>query len=621
MCGICGIAYREQDRPIEPARLVRMRDALTHRGPDGAGLHQYKNVGLGHRRLSIIDLAGGAQPLANEDETVWVTFNGEIYNYRELTRRLENLGHRFRTHCDTEVLVHAYEQYGLSFPVQLNAMFTFALHDTARRRVVLARDHLGIKPLFYAVTDEGLFFASEIKAILAALNRPAVMNPEALQEYLTFRYTAWDRTFFEGIRRLPPGHLLVWENGAVTVQPFWEMTKGAGASPVDEAEAAEALDTLLDRAVHAQLMSDVPLGTFCSGGIDSGLVTGYAAQHTSGRLHTFSVGFSEAGWDETPLARDTATRFGTQHHTLTAGCDEFASLLSRLIWYNDEPLSDPNSVPIYLVSKLARQFVTVVLTGEGADELFCGYPRYHLARVSALAGQLPRWTRGAAGRMARSLPGRRAALLARVLPGGLEEGILYNSAYVAPELVAALSGKQIAGALDHRRALLREALDAEDPIATISRYELRTYLSCLLERMDRMSMASGLEGRVPMLDTRLVEFGLTLPSAFKIGGTTTKRILKRVAQRHLGPRVAGRRKSGFGLPLGAWFRSPAFQTVLRRLRDPDHPAAASFNHKVLVSLVDAHLDGRQDHSAALWLVLNVYLWHDVQIERVAVAAD
>ena len=621
MCGICGIAYREPERPVEPARLVRMRDALAHRGPDGTGLHQHKNVGLGHRRLSIIDLAGGAQPLANEDETVWVTFNGEIYNYRELTRRLENLGHRFRTQCDTEVLVHAYEQYGLSFPAQLNAMFTFGLHDTARQRVVLARDHLGIKPLFYAVTDEGLFFASEIKAILAALNRPAVMNSAALQEYLTFRYTAWDRTFFAGIHRLPPGHILVWEQGSVTVQPFWEVTKGTGASHADEAEAAEALDTLLDRAVHAQLMSDVPLGTFCSGGIDSGLVTGYAARHAPERLHTFSVGFSEAGWDETPLARDTATRFGTQHHTLTAGCDEFASLLSRLIWYNDEPLSDPNSVPIYLVSKLARQFVTVVLTGEGADELFCGYPRYHLARVSALAGQLPRWTRGAAGSVARSLPGRRAALLARVLPGGLEEGILYNSAYVAPELVAALSRSPIDDALDHRRALLREALDAEDPIATISRYELRTYLSCLLERMDRMSMASGLEGRVPMLDTQLVEFALRLPSTFKIGGTTTKRVLKRVARRHLGPRVARRRKSGFGLPLGAWFRSPAFNGVLRSLRDPDHPAAAYFNHKALVSLVDGHLSGQRDHSPALWLVLNVYLWHEVHLDRVAVAAD
>ncbi len=619
MCGICGIAYSEPTRQVDRGRLVSMRDLLAHRGPDGAGAHFGPGVGLGHRRLSIIDLEGGAQPLANEDQTVWVTFNGEIYNYRALAKDLARRGHRFRTRSDTEVLVHAYEEYGLDFVARLRGMFAFALHDAVRNRTVLARDHFGIKPLFYATADGGLFFASEVKAVLAGLNRAPAMDPAALQEYLTFRYVAWSRTFFEGIHRLPPGHLAVWEGGRLSLQRYWSVTERTASQPVAVAEAVDALEALLDTAVQSQLMSDVPLGTFCSGGVDSGLVTAYAARHTTGPLHTFSVGFDDPAWDETPLARETAARFGTQHHVLVARGEGFAETLSRLIWYHDEPLSHPNSMPLYLLSQYARTYVTVVLTGEGADELFGGYPRYQLARLSAAAAHLPRWASLAAGRVARVIPGHRAALVGRLLPRTFEDAILFNSAYVDPQLVEALTGGPLHDATAERRRLVHESVVPNDPIASISRYELQTYLGCALDRMDTMSMASGLEGRVPFLDVPLAEWGLALPSSLKLRGRATKRMLKLLGERTLSPKVIRGRKSGFGLPLGAWFRGGPLAPLLDRLQDPGHPAALHFDRRMLHALLDDHLSGRADHGEALWLISNVYIWHEVHRDHSAPA--
>ena len=360
-------------------------------------------------------------------------------------------------------------------------------------------------------------------------------------------------------------------------------------------------------------MSDVPLGTFCSGGIDSGLVTGYAARHSSGSLHTFSVGFDEAAWDETPLARDTASRFGTAHHTIVARGAEFAELLNQLIRQNDEPLSHPNSLPLYVLSRFARDLVTVVLTGEGAGELFCGYPRYHIARLNAVTQHLPGSVRTAGGRVMRALPGHRAALLGRLLPRRLEDAVLYNSAYVEPDVVAALTGRPVDAAMAARRGLVRDSVVPGDPIASISRYELLTYLGCALERMDRMSMASGLESRVPLLDVELVEWALSLPSKFKISGSANKRIVKRLARRFLSARVVRGRKSGFGLPLNTWFRHAACAHLIRRLLDPAHPAASYIDRRVLDQRVKAHLSGRTDQSEVLWLVLNFYLWCELHL--------
>ncbi len=614
MCGICGIAFGDPHARADQDLVVTMRDAMSHRGPDGAGIIDLPGATLGHRRLSIIDLEHGEQPLSNEDGSIWVTFNGEIYNYMELRADLMVRGHRFRTRCDTEVLVHAYEEYGDQFVHRLNGMFAFALVDLRNHRVLLVRDHLGIKPLFYARIDDGIVFASEIKGVLPALERRPGPRPESLQEYLIFRYVAWDRTFYEDVFRLPPGHLAVWEGGRLSIRRYWAPAVPAHEPVPSLGQAAEALDGHLARAVKAQLISDVPLGAFCSGGVDSGLVTAYAARGSSG-FQSFSVGFDDPAWDETALARDTARRTGADHHVVVATPAALDQTLQRLIHFHDEPLSHPNSVPLYVLSELARQFVKVVLTGEGADELFAGYPRYHVARLRGALEILPPRVRAAGAAALRAMPGHRAAKAAALLPTSIENSILFNSAYVDQALVAALTGSSVENALETRRQLISETLDRDDSVGSISRYELLTYLPCALDRMDRMSMAHGLEGRVPFLDVPLVEWGLGLPSSLKLGLRTNKRVVKQVARQVLSRRVVNGPKSGFGLPLDRWFRGRELGNVLDRVRDAGHPAASLLDRAVLDVILRDHESGIADHGEVLWLLVNVFLWTETQRDQ------
>ena len=616
MCGICGIAHAAPDRPVDRDSLQRMCDVITHRGPDGAGVHVERGVGLGHRRLSIIDVVGGAQPLSNEDGTVWVSFNGEIYNHRDLASRLAARGHTFRTHSDTEVLVHAYEEWGDGLVRELNGMFAFALHDVRQDRVLLARDHLGIKPLFYRIDGETLLFASEIKALFTGTTRRPRPRRESIQEYLIFRYVAGSNAFHEDVRRLPAGHVAVWEHGRLDLHRFWhppaDETHGLELEP-----AADALANLLARSVDSQLMSEVPLGAFCSGGVDSGLVSAYAADASPHRLETFAVGFRDPAWDERTLAEDTARRIGASHHTVIAEPEEFCGLLPGLVWYHDEPLSHPNTIPLYQLSRFARQFVTVVLTGEGADELFCGYPRYHIARWRAAANGLPRAVRRPLAAILARSPGHRGAKLGDSLGRDLEDALLFNSAYVSPELVARLTGHPVDGALSERRTLLASARSDSGAVATLSRYELLTYLGCALDRMDRVSMACSLEGRVPFLDIPLVEWAVRLAGKLKLSGTQNKRVVKALARRRLNPAIALGAKSGFGVPLGAWFRSPVLAPLLVRLRDPGHPAADLFDQREVRRLTDEHSAGAADHGEALWLLANVYVWAEINADGVA----
>lgn len=616
MCGICGIAHAAPDRPVSRDALRCMSDAIAHRGPDGEGLHIARGVGLGHRRLSIIDVAGGAQPLANEDESIWVSFNGEIYNYRELGARLRARGHTFRTHSDTEILVHAYEEWGDGFVRELNGMFAFALHDGNRNRVLLARDHLGIKPLFYRIDGNTLRFASEIKALFAGTGASPRPRRESVQEYLIFRYVAGGNAFHEDVQRLPPAHIAVWEHGRLSLQQFWQLPPDEVASRGIDASADE-LQELLARSVGSQLMSEVPLGSFCSGGVDSGLVSAFAADASSHQLQTFAVGFHDTAWDERPLAEDTARRIGSSHHTVIAEPGEFGRLLPRLLWYHDEPLSHPNTIPLYQLSRFARQFVTVVLTGEGADELFCGYPRYHIARWRAAVDFIPRAGRHALARVVSAGRGHRAAKLADSLDLELDDALLLNSAYVSPETVGRLTGNPVDAALSERRRLLAAARSDAGTVATLSRYELSTYLGCALDRMDRMSMAWGLEGRVPFLDIPLVEWGVRLAGRLKLAGTKNKRVVKALAQRRLSPAIAGGAKSGFGVPLDAWFRSPVLGPLVERLTDPGHPAAELFDAREVHRLVESHRGGGADHGEALWLLVNVYLWVEANVDGVA----
>ena len=620
MCGICGFAYSDSSRQAGVARLVAMRDTIAHRGPDGAGQHVAGPVALGHRRLSIIDVDGGMQPLSNEDGSVWITFNGEIYNYRELTNRLIGLGHRFRTRSDTEAIVHAYEEFGLDFPKYLNGMFALAIHDARAQRVVLARDQLGIKPLFYSVTREGLFFGSEIKAVLAGSGQAPVLRAESLAEYLVFRYTAGSRSFFAGVHRLPAANVAVWQGGKLTIRRYWSLPD-AEEAPLTDGEAVSQLDALLSESVSSQLMSEVPLGAFCSGGVDSGLVTAYASGSRSDPIKTFSIGFDDAQFDETALARDTAIRYGTDHHVVVAQPADVRDALPVLLRHHDEPLSHPNAAPLYLLSRLAREHVTVVLTGEGSDELFGGYPRYQIARIRSRVNGLPMGLSRAAQSLFGALPGRRTSLIASQLPLGDGEATVLNSAYVGPDMVTRLLDVMPATALEERLEMADASRVEGNPVASLSRYELMTYLGCALDRMDRMSMAHGLEGRVPFLDVPLVEWATRVSVRHKLRGRQGKHVVKALAADKLSPRVVKARKSGFGLPLGAWFRGPHFADIIERLRDQRHPAAAHFDRHVVGKVVDEHARGVADHGELLWLLCNVYLWHEEIVHGARASVD
>ncbi|MFN0178722.1 MAG: asparagine synthase (glutamine-hydrolyzing) [Gemmatimonadales bacterium] len=622
MCGFAGLAYRDQTRDCADAAVVAMTERLAHRGPDGTGTLTLGPVGLGHRRLSVIDISGGRQPLSNEDQTVWVVYNGEIYNFVELKMALVKAGHRFATACDTEVLVHAYEEWGDDFVVRLSGMFAFALFDARRKRLLLVRDHLGVKPVFYESNDEGLFFGSEIKAVIAGSGSSPTLDSAVVPEYLMFRYAAWDRSLYQGIKRLPPGHLAVWENGRLAIREFWSPRSVVPSSSGSLDDAVDELEHLLTDSVRAQLMSDVPLGVFCSGGIDSGLITRLTANVVPSKVHSFSVSFEDPSWDESRLARQTADRAGTVHHTVGCTDHQVRDLLPRMLWHHDEPLSHPNSIPLAVLSRFARERVTVVLTGEGPDEYLSGYPRHQVAGFHAqLDRVLPQWAVRMFGMALGWLPTRRARLAGDLLRRPLLEGLVLNSRYVKPELARSLVGDGAMDSIAERVALAGRMAVEGDGISSINRYEMVTYLQCALDRMDRMSMASGLEARVPFLDLRLVEWGLRLPSRFKVSGRKNKIVLKALAERWLSPEVATARKSGFGLPLDSWFRAPTFSSLLEPLTRADHPANPLFARPVLERVLTEHRTGVANHGELLWLLVNVFNWYEVNGSAVGRAGD
>jgi asparagine synthase (glutamine-hydrolysing) len=489
---------------------------------------------------------------------------------------------------------------------KLNGMFAFSLYDTKRRRLLLARDHFGIKPLVYAETPEGIFWGSEVKSVLVGAGIKARTNAESVSEYLAFRYRAGEPTFFEGVRRLPPAHYAVWTDGKMEVTQYWTMPKPNGH--VESADAVvERLTKELSGATTAQLVADVPLGAFCSGGLDSGLITGFATQARAQRMHTFSVGFTNPAWDESALARANAERFGTEHHVITLEADEFIDTIRSTIWHHDEPLSHPNTIPFVSLSRLAREHVKVVLTGEGSDELFGGYPRYHIARLNHAARGWPSPPRSALGGLLSLLPDHRAKRAGDLLAFPYEDALIFNSAYSDPRAVERLTGAAVP--LAERRRLFGESVVEGDPVATLGRLELRTYLSCLLDRMDRATMAASLEARVPFLDVPLAEWALTLSSSHKLNGKQNKAVVRELARRMLAPEVASARKSGFGLPIGDWLRNKA-SGLVDSLRDPAHPAAEHFNRQALNTTVDRFRAGAPIDDL-MWLIVNVYLWHEV----------
>jgi asparagine synthase (glutamine-hydrolysing) len=609
VCGICGIAStRGADRDL----LARMSGTLVHRGPDSDGLVVDGPVGLAARRLAIIDLETGDQPLANEDGTLHVVQNGEIYNYEELRARLERDGHRFATHGDTEVLVHAYEQWGLGFAEKLRGMFAVALWDAPRRRLVLARDRFGIKPLYYRPDADGLLFASELRALPRG-----EIDLDALEAFLAFNSIPSPFTIFEETRKLPPGHLLVWEGGEPRLERFARPGPLPERTDDDEAELVEELRARLRDSVRAHLVADVPVGVLLSGGVDSGVLAALAAQESSEPVRTFSIGFEEASFDELAGARAVAERYGTIHRELVLRPDA-ALLLPALAEAFDEPFADSSALPTYLVSQLAAEDVKVALSGEGGDELFGGYYTYAAdllaLRVGGLATAvrplvelLPTSTR----RASFDYKAKRFARGAHLPP--LERHHAWKEIF-SPELRAELTGRRHAyDPVDLYRERFAETAGA-DLLARLQDVDFGIYLvDDLLVKTDRASMAHSLEARVPFLDPAIVNFAFTLPRHRKVRGLAKKVLLRKAAAPLLPREVTHGRKRGFSIPAAAWLRGDLEPFARETLAAVGRQGF--FDPKVVGRLLDDHVAGREDRSRQLWGLLAFTLWHERHVER------
>ncbi|MCP9469241.1 MAG: asparagine synthase (glutamine-hydrolyzing) [Nitrospira sp.] len=610
MCGIVGLMYADPARHCSREVVTKMRDTFVYRGPDDAGLHLDGPVGLGHRRLSIIDLGGGHQPMSIENGAFWIVFNGEIYNYRSLREELIRKGRRFQTQSDTEVILHLYAERGEACVHALNGMFAFAIWDTRRRALFLARDRMGVKPLYYAVTPEAFLFASEIKAILSSGLVPARCRSEALGEYLLFRQVAGPETLFAGVMSLPPGCTLTLCDGKSHVTRYWSLRPAADRSAITYEEAKNTLTELLEDSIKLRLISDVPVGTFCSGGVDSSLVTALASRIKGDQVNTFSIGFDEPEYDESAYALMVSKQYGTIHRQLTIGNAAFSELFPQMVWQNDEPLNFANSVQIFALSRLAKQYVTVVLTGEGSDELFAGYPRYRIPAMAALYRRMPSTLRSLAKLWGAVAKDHRIMKLHRFAACSPFETLLYNSSVLRPDVVATIAPRLAESRLDYRRSCLKgtEQLGLDD-LARVSLLDQECFLVSILNRQDKMSMAASIESRVPFMDYRIVEFANRLPGAYKLRSGSGKAIVKDVARAFLPPETVDRRKSGFGVPLDRWFRSDA--GMGERVRQlPDQVDSSLFDRTIICRLVEEHRAGAQDHSEVLWTVLNVQTWKE-----------
>ena len=612
MCGIAGILNFDR-KPVLEEEVRAMCDAMVHRGPDDAGYYLSGRLGIGMRRLSIIDIDGGHQPVHNEDRTVWVVFNGEIYNYHELRQELETAGHRFYTSSDTETIVHAYEQWGESAFSRLRGMFGIALWDRTTRTLLLARDRAGIKPLHFVEHGSRIYFGSEIKSLIAAGVVEPEIDLEALDHYLSYLYAPRDRSFFRSVRKLPPGHFLRWRDGNTAVVKYWEIGASEAFRGTSE-EAAAALRAVLSDAVRSHLVSDVPLGAFLSGGVDSSIVVGLMAEASSRPLKTFSIGFDEPQFDELEHARRVAQHFATDHHEFVVRPDGLA-ILDRLIEHFDEPFADSSAIPTWYVSEIARRHVTVVLSGDGGDELFGGYDRYlphpRVAQFDRLA--VP-GARAAAGAVWPLLPhGARGKNFLRHVSRSDDGRYLDSVAFFQQDEKAALYSPDV------RRRL--NGWNAERAFATrfsrfsslpqhsrMMRLDFETYLpEDVLTKVDRMSMANSLEARVPLLDHPLVEFACSLPPDLRIRGGTTKYLLKRVLEGRVPAEVLTRAKQGFAVPLESWFSGSIPGFFRDELADTSHLAGAGISRPEIGRLFDRfETTRRRDYCDRLWalVVLN-----------------
>src|SRR5712691_557903 len=629
MCGICGVAGGD---PSESQELVgRMCEAMVHRGPDDEGGIQLDGVTLGSRRLSIIDLEGGHQPIHNEDSTVWVIQNGEIYNHLELRKLLVAAGHKFTTQSDTEVLAHGYEEWGESLVERLNGMFAFAVLDRRRRRMLLARDRMGIKPLHYAVDRKRLVFASELKCLLCDPVLRRDIDPVALDEYLALEFVPSPRSIVRGISKLPPAHTLEWwvGSGIHRVHRYWSPTleEANGSSGRTLDEECEQLRAVLRESVRKELISDVPLGVFLSGGIDSSAVTAMMSQLGT-EVKSFSVGFAERSFDESRYAREVAQHLGTEHHELTLEPSMLLDMIPKLPTLLDEPLGDASIIPTYLLSAFTRRHVKVALGGDGGDELFAGYPTVQAHRLAGYYNRAPRLLRkGLIEPVVGRLPVSRANLsfdfrAKRFVSGAAhpvhERHRRWMGSFTAEERTALLSSDvrdQLAGS-GHLRLAELDGAELQDPINQVLLMDMRLYLeNDILVKLDRASMMASLEGRVPLLNNDFVEYATRLPLSMKLRGLRSKFLFKRALRGLLPDSILNRPKKGFGIPVADWFRGPLKEQVLSVLSPERIARKGFFDGAAVGALVGDHLSGRRDNRKQLWTLFVFELWHDGYVNR------
>jgi asparagine synthase (glutamine-hydrolysing) len=633
MCGIAGVMQFRSGARVEAATLRQMCAAMVHRGPDDEGVYTDGLVGIAMRRLSIVDLATGHQPLSNEDSTVWIVFNGEIYNHAVLRKDLEAKGHQYRTNSDTETIIHAYEEYGHDCVKHLRGMFAFAIWDAGRQKLFIARDRLGIKPLYYRLTADQIAWGSEIKVVLAGVQSYAEFDRAVLPEYLAFGYLSGKNTFYRGIEKLMPGHWMeVDPAGNIKIEQYWDLLVDQDRRARSESDYISTYRAMLEEAVSSHLMSDVPLGVFLSGGLDSSAVAALMTKIRRAPVETFSVGYAEDAYSELPWARIVAKHLNTVHHEVLVSQQEFFDALPRLIWQEDEPIVWPSSVPLYFVARLAREHVKVVLTGEGADETLAGYTRYSFTLKNAAWDRIYRSVVPGAMRSAVRGSIADSKLLGATLRRKLSHTFLARNgnswaSFYFDNFFSAFSEGDQAGLLT---AQVRDECAEGSAYANVLEYwehssgemlqrllytDIKTYLVELLMKQDNMSMAASIESRVPFLDHPLVEFATNIPQSLQVGGFAGKHILKKAVEDLLPHSVLYRPKLGFPTPWSRWLAGSQLGVIRNLLLEPRSTERGLFQPSAVERLFEEHQRGYRDHADRIWRLLNLELWQRTCLEK------
>jgi asparagine synthase (glutamine-hydrolysing) len=618
MCGINGIAFSSHSsEKINEEILRRMRDIQFHRGPDDGGIFIDENIGFGHRRLSIVDVAGGHQPMFNHDKSVVIVYNGEVYNHRDYREELETKGYRFQNNSDTETIIHLYEEYGEKCVDKLRGMFAFAIYDRRKKHIFLARDRFGVKPLYYVHDSEGnLFFSSEIKALLEAGVVKAELNYNALPDQFANHGTSGDETLFVGVKRLLPGHFLIWKNGTLKIEEFWDLSFEPKSEDKSEQDFVEEWREMFRHSVKLRLMSDVPLGMFLSGGIDSSAICAMMAQMVDEPIKTFSVGFKEREANEFEYARTVARKFKTDHHEIVITSEQFFAELPNLVWHEDEPIGFSASVPLYFVSKLAQEHVKVVLTGEGSDEILAGYGRYSKALSLLNYGEkyesfMPGFIRKIVKSGISSLGGKlNRTFLTR--QSDIENLFFDNFAIFGKAMQKNLFSEETKARIAEKNPYFYqnkwlEKTDAKEVLDKLLYVDTKTYLHELLMKQDQMSMAASIESRVPFLDYKLVELTAKMPAEMKLRGKDTKWILRKVMRGILPDEILNRAKKGFPVPFGNWLRNEYKYIIDEYVLSERALSRGIFNADFVRNLVRQHERG-ENHDERLWLLVNFEIW-------------